>query len=99
MSLADEMRRRLAVLQPVRLEIEDQSERHRGHAGWREGGETHWRVFIVSGRFAGLPKVGRHRMVYAALGELMKHPIHALAIAAHAPDEPEADAGGRQGAA
>jgi BolA protein len=99
MSLADEMRRRLAVLQPVRLEIEDESERHRGHVGWREGGETHWRIFIVSAKFAGQPKVSRHRMVYAALGELMKHPIHALAIAAHAPDESEADAGGRQGVA
>jgi len=98
-SLADEMRRRLAALQPVRLEIEDESERHRGHAGWREGGETHWRIFIVSAKFAGQPMVGRHRMVYAALGELMKHPIHALAIAAYAPDEPEADAGGHPSAA
>ncbi len=99
MSLADEMRRRLEALQPARLEIEDESDRHRGHAGWREGGETHWRIFIVSAQFAGLPKVARHRLVYAALGELMKHPIHALAIAAHAPDELEAGADRRSGAA
>lgn len=99
MSLAEEMRRRLAALEPVRLEIEDESERHRGHAGWREGGETHWRIVVVSARFAGLPKVARHRMVYDALGELMKHPIHALTIAAHAPDEPQADAARRHGTA
>jgi BolA protein len=98
-SLVDEMRRRLAALAPIRLEIEDESERHRGHAGWREGGETHWRIVIVSAKFAGLPKVARHRMVYAALGELMNHPIHALAIAAHEPKEPEADAARRQDAA
>jgi len=98
-TVADEMRRRLAALEPVRLEIEDQSERHRGHAGWREGGETHWRILIVSAKFAGLPTVRRHRMVYDALGELMKHPIRALAIAAHAPNEPAADAGGRRSAA
>jgi BolA protein len=87
-SVADAIRERLAALQPERLELEDESERHRGHAGYREGGNTHWRLTIVARAFAGLPTVARHRMVYQALGELMQHPIHALAIQARAPDEP-----------
>ena len=87
MSVADEIRGRLATLAPERLELEDESERHHGHAGWREGGNTHWRLTIVSASFAGKPTVARHRMVYAALGELMQHPIHALAITARAPGE------------
>jgi BolA family transcriptional regulator, general stress-responsive regulator len=75
------------VLQPEALELEDESERHRGHAGYREGGNTHWRLTIVSSAFAGKPTVARHRMVYEALGEMMRHPIHALAIQARAPHE------------
>jgi BolA protein len=82
------MRARLASLQPELLELEDESERHRGHAGYREGGNTHWRLTIVSPMFSGKTTVARHRMVYQALGELMRHPIHALAIQARAPDEP-----------
>ena len=69
------------------LELIDESESHRGHAGYREGGATHWRVSIVSPRFTGQPTLARHRMVYQALGELMQHPIHALAINARAPEE------------
>lgn len=87
MSVADEIRARLASLAPERLDLEDESERHRGHAGWRDGGNTHWRLTIVSAAFAGKNTVARHRMVYAALGELMQHPIHALAITARAPGE------------
>ena len=87
MSVADEIRARLSTLAPERLELEDESERHHGHAGWREGGNTHWRLTIVSAAFAGKNTVARHRMVYAALGELMQHPIHALAITARAPGE------------
>ena len=87
MSVADEIRTRLASLAPERLDLEDESERHRGHAGWRDGGNTHWRLTIVSAAFAGKNTVARHRMVYAALGELMQHPIHALAITARAPGE------------
>lgn len=87
MSVADEIRARLASLAPERLDLEDESERHRGHAGWRDGGNTHWRLTIVSAEFAGKNTVARHRMVYAALGELMQHPIHALAITARAPGE------------
>ena len=87
MSLAPEIQRRLQVLQPLELEVVDESERHRGHAGYREGGNTHWRVAIVSPRFAGASTVQRHRMVYQALGNLMNNPIHALAITARAPEE------------
>ena len=89
MSVAQEIRQRLASLQPERVELVDESESHRGHAGYREGGGTHWRLTIVAPAFAGKPTVARHRMVYQALGELMQHPIHALAINARAPDEKE----------
>lgn len=87
MSVAQDIRRRLAALQPQQLELVDESEAHRGHAGYREGGGTHWRLTIVSPAFAGQPTVARHRLVYQALGELMQHPIHALAISARAPEE------------
>jgi len=87
LSVAQEIRARLALLQPEHVELVDESEAHRGHAGYREGGNTHWRLTIVAPAFAGKPTVARHRMVYQALGELMQHPIHALAINARAPDE------------
>ena len=87
MSLAEELRARLAALQPVSLELVDESEQHAGHSGWREGGGTHWRLAIVSARFAGQSPVARHRMVYQAIGELMHNPIHALAITARTPEE------------
>jgi len=82
-----EIRSRLAALEPLSLDLVDESESHRGHAGYREGGNTHWRLSIVSPRFSGKPTVERHRMVYQALGELMQHPIHALAISARSPEE------------
>jgi BolA protein len=87
MSFADTIRARLQVLEPLALDLVDESEQHRGHAGYREGGNTHWRLSIVSPRFSGKPTVARHRMVYQALGELMQHPIHALAITARSPEE------------
>lgn len=87
MNVAQDIRRRLAALRPQQLELVDESEAHRGHAGYREGGGTHWRLTIVSPAFAGQPTVARHRLVYQALGELMQHPIHALAISARAPEE------------
>jgi len=90
MSVEAEIRARLASLEPERLELVDESARHEGHAGWQPGGGTHWRLRIVSPQFAGKTTVARHRMVYAALGELMQHPIHALAIQARMPGEPEA---------
>ncbi len=87
MSVAQTIRARLQALEPLALDLVDESEQHRGHAGYREGGNTHWRLSIVSPRFAGQPTVARHRMVYQALGELMQHPIHALAITARSPEE------------
>jgi len=86
-NVAAQIRSRLAALEPVQLELEDQSEQHRGHAGYQAGGNTHWRLTIVSPRFAGQAVVARHRMVYEALGNLMQNPIHALAITARAPEE------------
>ena len=90
MSVEAAIRERLRVLDPVSLELVDESAQHRGHSGWREGGNTHWRLSIVSPRFAGESTVARHRMIYQALGELMQDPIHALAISARAPGEPGA---------
>ena len=87
MSVEAEIRARLAGLEPELLELVDESEKHKGHAGWRPGGGTHWRLRIVSGRFAGKTTLARHRMVYESLGALMQHPIHALAIEARVPGE------------
>jgi BolA family transcriptional regulator, general stress-responsive regulator len=87
MNVAAEIRNRLAALDPVEIELADESEKHRGHAGYQPGGNTHWRLSIVSPRFAGQPVVARHRMVYQALGNLMQNPIHALAITARSPEE------------
>ena len=87
MTLAETIRQRLATLEPVSLELVDESSQHAGHSGWREGGGTHWRLAIVSPRFAGQSTVARHRLVYQALGELMQDPIHALAISARSPEE------------
>ncbi|HJW25997.1 MAG TPA: BolA family protein [Rhodocyclaceae bacterium] len=79
------LRERLAVLQPLQLDIVDDSHRHAGHAGAREGG--HFQVHIVSAAFAGKNTVARHRLVYEAAGDLMRKGIHALAIHARTPDE------------
>ena len=87
MNVAAEIRSRLSVPEPVEMELADESEQHRGHAGYAAGGGTHWRLSIVSPRFAGQPVVARHRMVYQALGGLMQNPIHALAITARTPEE------------
>jgi BolA family transcriptional regulator, general stress-responsive regulator len=87
MNVAARIRERLAALDPVAVELVDESSQHAGHSGWKPGGGTHWRLTIVSPRFAGQPTVARHRMVYQALGELMQDPIHALAITARAPEE------------
>ena len=71
---------------PTRLELEDESHLHAGHAGARSG-RGHFRLRIVAPAFAGQTPVQRHRAVYAALGELMQTEIHALAIDARAPGE------------
>jgi BolA family transcriptional regulator, general stress-responsive regulator len=72
---------------PTRLEIEDDSGRHSGHAGSRPGGESHFNVLIESAAFAGAPRVARQRMVYRALSEELAGPVHALSVKALAPGE------------
>ncbi|HZH56094.1 BolA/IbaG family iron-sulfur metabolism protein [Yanghanlia caeni] len=79
----DLIRERLAALEPVDLEIIDESHLHVGHAGARDGA-GHYRVRIVSPRFEGLRPVASHRLVYDLVRDLMPHPIHALAIDARA---------------
>ena len=90
MTVADEIKKRLSALSPVRLELLDESAKHAGHAGAAPGGNTHWKLTIVSAAFAGNPTVARHRMIYQALGDLMQNPIHALSISAKAPGEIDA---------
>ena len=80
------IRERLAALEPVQIDLADESALHAGHAGAKSGG-GHFRLAIVSDRFRNLSTVARHRMVYAALGPMMKREIHALAIKALTPDE------------
>lgn len=83
----EQIRERLtAALAPSALAIEDESHRHAGHAGARDG-RGHFRVHIVSEAFRGRAPLARHRAVYAALGDLMQTDIHALAIDARAPQE------------
>lgn len=72
------------ALEPSVLDIADESHHHVGHAGARDG-RGHFRLHIVSGRFTGLSPLQRHRLVYAALGDMMQTDIHALAIEADAP--------------
>lgn len=74
-------------LHPISLSVVDESHQHAGHAGWREGGETHFRVDIVSEAFAGKSRVERHRMVNEVLADAFQKGLHALAIKARAPGE------------
>jgi BolA protein len=85
-NLAESIQAKLSVLEPTSVELEDESGQHLGHAGWKAGG-SHFRLTIVSPRFAGRDRLSRHRMVYDALGPLIRDDIHALAIHALAPDE------------
>lgn len=88
MSVAASIERKLTeALKPTRLEIEDESARHRGHAGYKEGGETHFRVTVVSAAFAGQNRVARQRLVYKLLAEELAGRVHALALTALTPDE------------
>lgn len=80
------LREALAALAPTQLEISDDSHKHVGHEGARDG-RGHFSVLIVSPRFAGMNAIGRHRAVYEAVGELMLTDIHALSIRAYAPEE------------
>jgi len=86
--VATEMLRRLdSSLQPSRLQLVDDSEQHRGHGGYNPAGESHFSLRIESAAFAGKSRVERQRMVYAALGDLMRERVHALSIRASAPGE------------
>jgi BolA protein len=76
-----------AAFTPVQLDVQDESHQHAGHAGSRPGGETHFRVHIVSKAFQGKSRVERHRMVNTALAQELAGSVHALAVHAAAPDE------------
>ena len=77
---------------PTRLAVEDESARHRGHAGYREGGESHFRVEIVSAAFEGQSRVARQRLVYQALKDEFAAGLHALALTTLTPAEDKAKA-------
>lgn len=85
MPLIDEIRNRLAILEPTRLDIQDDSTKHAGHASNTGGG--HFTLTIVSSHFCGKSQIIRHRSVYQALADLIPTRIHALSIHAKAPDE------------
>jgi BolA protein len=72
---------------PESLGVTDESHLHEGHAGHRAGGETHFRVYIVSNAFQGKSRIERHRMINAVLEAELAGPVHALALTAHAPGE------------
>ena len=81
MTVAQEIHDRLtAAFAPHALEVIDDSERHRGHGGYREGGESHFNVTIRAGAFEGMSRVARHRAVHTALGAELVSRIHALAL-------------------
>jgi BolA protein len=86
LTIPDLIREKLSVLSPQSVEIEDESAQHAGHEG-AKGGGGHYRLTLVSARFAGRALQARHRLVYEALGPLMQREIHALSIQAYAPDE------------
>ncbi|MGO4406772.1 BolA family protein [Bosea sp. RAF48] len=86
--MAERITRKLTeAFAPQELKVIDESHQHQGHGGWREGGETHFRVNIVSEAFAGKSRLERHRLVNAALAQELEDRVHALAIAAKAPGE------------
>ncbi|MET1415893.1 BolA family protein [Roseibium sp. HPY-6] len=74
---------------PDFLNVIDESENHRGHGGWREGGETHFRVQISAKAFEGMNRVARHRAINELLSEELEHGVHALALEIRSPDEPD----------
>ena len=87
-TMADRITHKLdAAFAPQSLQVIDESHQHHGHGGWREGGETHFRVNIVSEAFLGKSRLERHRLVNAALAEELAERVQALAIAAKAPGE------------
>lgn len=88
MSVAEAIERKLnEALMPLRLSVQDDSQRHFGHAGYRPEGETHFRVEVVSAAFEGQSRVERHRTVMTILAEEMAGPVHALELKARTPGE------------
>ena len=88
MLVAETIRDRLSdKLAPRRLSIDDDSHQHAGHAGARPGGQSHYRVEIVSDTFAGMTLVARHRLIYEILADLLADTVHALQLRALTPDE------------
>ncbi|MEX1147042.1 MAG: BolA family protein [Sphingomonadales bacterium] len=88
MKVADSIRARLTgALAPVALDIVDESHKHKGHAGYREGGESHFHVTVVSDAFAGESRVARQRRVHAILADALAGPVHALSLKLMTPDE------------
>lgn len=88
MTIENAIRERLMVaLEPVRLDVINESHLHAGHRSSPGTGESHFRVLVVSPVFAGKSRVERHRMVNETLADLLKNGVHALAIKAHAPGE------------
>jgi BolA protein len=88
MSTKDVITKKLTeAFAPESLRVEDESHRHAGHAGHRPGGESHYRVYIVSDAFRGKSRVERHRAVNAVLAQELAGGIHALAVHATAPGE------------
>jgi BolA protein len=88
MTVADAIRDKLTrAFHPTALAVVDESHLHAGHAGARAGGESHFRVEIVSDAFAGLSRVQRHRRVNEVLAEELRRGVHALAISARTPEE------------
>lgn len=86
MNTAELIHQRLATLTPENVVLEDESAQHAGHAGAASGG-GHFRLTLVSPQFRNLSTLARHRLVYAAMGELMQREIHALSITALTPEE------------
>jgi BolA protein len=81
MRVADEIHQRLeGAFAPVSLEVLDESDQHRGHGGWREEGQTHFRVRMAAPTLAPMSRIARHRAVHAALGPELIGRIHALAL-------------------
>ena len=88
MSITERIKQKLTeALSPSILDVVDESANHKGHGGWREGGETHFNVTVVSDKFEGTSRVDRQRMVYALLADEMAERIHALALTTKAPAE------------
>ena len=88
MSITERIKQKLTeALSPSILDVVDESANHKGHGGWREGGETHFNVTVVSDKFEGKSRVDRQRMVYALLADEMAERIHALVLTTKAPGE------------